>query len=376
MSLKRKALEGLVSLASLAKGNTSWNENTPKRILVLRNNDIGDLLVITPVFEALKKSFPNTEIIAGIGSWNLPVLELNPFIDAVLTLDAPWHNKQSTTVSHNSIQGFYRSLKYIYTSEEVEILRNLQCDTGIDILGSPEGALLMLRSGIKNRIGVCGYAGGHSGCQKNITFDPKCHVSKAALDQVRLLTKPEKMEVPQRPQLYLNSEESSWAEKAWIHHEKAKGGKSLRVLVGAGAGLIEKCWPSNYFGKLTQKINALHPSTLLSVGTHSDADATQEIKRHTPSVSDICGSTTLRQTFALCSKADLILCNSSMLMHAGAAFNTRTMVLLGPDFKSAKDHELTWGYPKTCTILGPEPLSPQLTTPEEAFEALRQKQWI
>lgn len=331
--------------------------------------------MITPVFEALKKAFPHAEIIAGIGSWNLPVLQNNPFVDAVLTLDAPWHNKQSTTAPHNSIKGFFRSLKYIYTSEEVKILKNLQCDTGIDILGSPEGTLLILKANIGNRIGVCGYAGGHSGCQKNISFDPKHHVSTAALNQIRLLTKSETTATLQHPQIHLSNEESLWAEKTWTHHEKAKGEKTLRILIGAGAGLIEKCWPSDYFGKLTQRISALRPSTLLSVGTHSDKEATQIIKKHTPAVFDICGSTTLRQTFALCSKADLILCNSSMLMHAGAAFNTRTMVLLGPSFKSAKAHELTWGYPGTCIIVGPEP-SPHLASPEEAFETLRQKLWI
>ena len=376
MSLKRRILEGLVFLAAHVKGRTSWCRQSPERILVLRNNDIGDLLVITPVFEALKKSFPRAEIIAGIGSWNLPILENNPFVDTVLKLNAPWHNKQSTKAPHNSVYGFYRSLKYIYTSEEAKTLKNIRCDTGIDILGSPEGALLMLKADIRNRIGVCGYAGGHSGCQKNITFNAKYHVSKAALDQVQLLTKSKTINVPQRPQIYLSDAETSWAEATWAHHKKAKEGKALRILIGAGAGLIEKCWPSDYFGRLTRAINEFRPATFLAVGTDSDAQVTQTIKKHTPSVSDMCGLTTLRQTFALCSTADLILCNSSMLMHAGAAFNTRTMVFLGPEFKSAKAHDFTWGYPQTCTILGAEPHAPQLTTPEEALKALRQKLWI
>jgi heptosyltransferase-2 len=378
MSLKRNILEGLVYLTAQATGGHDWVNQTPHRIFVLRNNDIGDLLVITPAFEALKKAFPQAEIIAGVGSWNIPVLENNPFVDRVLTLNAPWHNKQTTTVRHNSILGLYRSLKYILFSKDVKRLKAIHCDTGIDILGSPEGALLMLRSGIRNRVGVRGYAGGHTACQKNISFDAKRHVSQASLEQVKLLTSKESaaFNIAPKPQIYLSQEEISWAEDTWKHHEAATNKKSLRILIGAGAGLIEKCWPNQSFGALSQKISTLRPSTILSVGAHQDAPATRIIQAHTPSVVNLCGSTTLRQTFALCSSADLILCNSSMLMHAGAAFNKRTAVFLGPGFTSAQEHALTWGYPQTCIIMGPEYPSLQLTSPEEAYQELCQKQWI
>jgi ADP-heptose:LPS heptosyltransferase len=36
------------------------------RIFVLRNNDIGDLLVLTPLIEALKRTFRNAEILTGV----------------------------------------------------------------------------------------------------------------------------------------------------------------------------------------------------------------------------------------------------------------------------------------------------------------------
>mgnify|MGYP004324277605 CR=1 FL=1 len=42
---------------------------------------------------------------------------------------------------------------------------------GIDILGSRQGSWLMLRSGIQNRLGVHGYAGGDNLCHKSIHFN-------------------------------------------------------------------------------------------------------------------------------------------------------------------------------------------------------------
>ncbi|HCR36966.1 MAG TPA: glycosyl transferase, partial [Opitutae bacterium] len=65
MSLKRSVLEGFIGL--LSKLYPKSKGQRPNKIFVLRNNDIGDLLVSTPIFEALKKAHPEAYIIAGVG---------------------------------------------------------------------------------------------------------------------------------------------------------------------------------------------------------------------------------------------------------------------------------------------------------------------
>src|SRR3954462_9423429 len=62
-------------------------------IFVLRNNDIGDLLVTTPLFEALRRRFPASNIVAGVGRWNLETLSGNPHLSEVVEVNAPWNNK-------------------------------------------------------------------------------------------------------------------------------------------------------------------------------------------------------------------------------------------------------------------------------------------
>lgn len=57
---------------------------TPARdasFLVIRRDNIGDLVCTTPVFEALRTHFPAARIFALTNSYNLPVLRGNPFID-------------------------------------------------------------------------------------------------------------------------------------------------------------------------------------------------------------------------------------------------------------------------------------------------------
>ena len=56
--------------------------------------------------------------------------------------------------------------------------------------------------------------------------------------------------------------------------------------------------------------------------------------------------------------------NSSMAMHAAAAFRKPCLVLLGGWFPSASAHAAQWGYPET-KLLGKESGRPDIYTPEE-----------
>jgi heptosyltransferase III len=53
----------------------------PKKILVIRRDNIGDLACTTPVFAALRERFPGAEIGALVNSYNAEVLLRNPNVD-------------------------------------------------------------------------------------------------------------------------------------------------------------------------------------------------------------------------------------------------------------------------------------------------------
>jgi heptosyltransferase III len=53
------------------------------RILVIRRDNIGDLVCTTPLFAALRARYPQAHIAALVNSYNAPVLDGNPDIDAV-----------------------------------------------------------------------------------------------------------------------------------------------------------------------------------------------------------------------------------------------------------------------------------------------------
>jgi heptosyltransferase-2 len=81
------------------------------------------------------------------------------------------------------------------------------------------------------------------------------------------------------------------------------------------------------------------------------------------------GALTLRETFAVIAGASAVVCNSSMAMHAAAAFRRPCVVTLGPYFTDAPRHAAQWGYPETV-VLGREPDHPELWSPREVRRKL------
>jgi len=362
-------LEALVRAAALRAPSPVTPPREPRSIFVLRNNDIGDLLVVTPLFAALRRRFPETWIAAGVGDWSREVLRLNPHLSEVLPVNAPWFNK------YQAGQGPWGRLSYLRRSPEVRELAGRRFGIGIDVLGSAWGSLLLLRAGIPYRMGVRGYAGGHSAASATVPFDPRLHVGRSALRFAELLGADDLPE--NRPQLFLSPQEREEAERAWTAAER-DGGRQQRVLVGPGGGLPERCWPAASYAELVAGIGKLEGAGGLSIlvlgGPREEAIVAAVAAASPRSWSLPAPPPPLRRVFALVAAADLVICNSSMLMHTAAAFAKPTLVLLGESFPSASQHQAQWGYPGICRSLGREPgARSHVYTPGEVLAAVRQE---
>lgn len=362
MSWKRNLIEGVVWIAGRLHHPAVAPPENPDSIFVLRNNDIGDLLAITPLFEALRRRFPQARLAAGIGSWNRPVLENNPYLSGVLTVNAPWHNKYVAS------QSPLDALRYIYLSPESRRLAREHFQVGIDILGSPWGSLLLMRAGIPYRLGVRGYAGGHTGVHQAVSYNPSEHVGRSALRFAEMLGARDMP--PCRPQIFLTDSEKRAGHARWQDGSKATGERSKRLVVGVGGGFPEKCWPFDYFVQVARRIQERGAVDIILVGSQEDQAAAHRLARDSPRVKNLAGILTLRETFAVVAASDVVFCNPSMLFHAAAAFSIPSVVVQGAYFHSAEQSAAQWGYP-SCRIVGPDAGHPEIYSPEEALDCLR-----
>src|SRR5689334_2309174 len=60
-----------------------------RRVLVIRPDHIGDVLMATPSLRLLRQALPEAEITALVGPWAVRVLAGNPNVDRVLLLLSP-----------------------------------------------------------------------------------------------------------------------------------------------------------------------------------------------------------------------------------------------------------------------------------------------
>jgi len=340
---RRSILESFVWACALVAPKAHRRPDLPARIFVLRNNDIGDLLIVTPLFEALKRTFPDAEIMAGIGSWNTGVLLGNPYVDRVVPINGPWHNHfvQPQTV--------LRAVGFAFFSDEAKVLQDLNADVGIDVLGSGFGSLLMIRAGIPYRLGVRGYAGGDSVVQSAVDYNPNTHVGRQALNFAQILGCSDLPE--NRPQIFLEER---------IQPHRA-------VVFAPGSGDAKKAWPGDHFVKLS---GLLRDQKLFVIGSQSELGLAEKISRNHGAARNLTGRLTLRESFGVVGGAKLVVSNSSMAMHVAAAFRRPCATLLGEAVSSASQHHRQWGYPETL-MLGRDVNRPEIFNPQEAADKIR-----
>lgn len=106
---------------------------TMKKLLVIRNDKIGDFMLCFPAFAILKNAMPNLEITALVPSYTAPLAELCPFIDKVIIDSA---DKASKAEQNRVLQA----------------VRSAQFDATICFVSDWYNAKLTWRSGVAYRL--------------------------------------------------------------------------------------------------------------------------------------------------------------------------------------------------------------------------------
>jgi len=309
---------------------------------VLRTNDLGDVLLVTPLLESLRHLYPRTRIIAAVGPWSVECLRNNPNVSQVVALDAPWANKYVPRMTLIS------PLRFLVASPELRALRRIAPDIGIDVCGTVWGSMLLHRTRCRFRLGVDGYLGGHSTVDRCIQFDSAEHVATAGLRFAQLLGA---QRIPEpRPQIFLTREETDEAGRQW----SVTGNRRPKIVLAPG-GYKNQRWPADRFAILASMLARETDGAIAVVGGPADRAFGQIIGESCSNAADLTGHLSLRESFAMVACADLVVCNSSVLMHAAAAFRKPTFVVLGEALESASHHQAQWGYQDTCICLGKEP---------------------
>jgi len=144
-ALKHRVRRLLLSGAAKVPFPTQRRQTERERILLIRPDHLGDVLLMTPALRKLRAERPQAELHALVGPWSADVLADNPDIDLVLTLPFPGFAR-STTAS--------LSAPYLLAWRAARGLRRIGYSSALVL--RPDhwwGALLAQLAGIPRRVG-------------------------------------------------------------------------------------------------------------------------------------------------------------------------------------------------------------------------------
>jgi ADP-heptose:LPS heptosyltransferase len=99
-----------------------------KRICIIQLNHLGDMVMATAFTMAAKKAFPNAETTIIVRSMSVPIAQMSPGIDKIITLNAPWF-------ARNDSIGWFKTVLFC--------IKNFgKYDFGFDLYGDPRNILL------------------------------------------------------------------------------------------------------------------------------------------------------------------------------------------------------------------------------------------
>ena len=104
----------------------------PKKILFIRADYIGDVLLTTHTLKAIRERFPDAHISFLVSSKSRDILEGNPHIDTILIYDPPWFFKKGF------VQAFHEYFKI------VSLIRKERFDLAADFRGDARNILLLM----------------------------------------------------------------------------------------------------------------------------------------------------------------------------------------------------------------------------------------
>lgn len=287
-----------------------------RRILVVRQHDqLGDFLLSTPVFKAVRQRYPQAHITVVTRSYTARVADFNEYIDAVVPVfehGGDWNL--------NRLAALLRLLRH---KADLAIVLNTVSHSLTSDLIARFGARRWVLGSEHRRF---------AGTSRNFFYsllaphpeEPR-HQSQRNLDIVHYIgIQGEDLHEHMR----LRPEELAWA-AAHLAELGREPGRPL-VAIHPGAGKLANRWPASRFAaaanQLAREFNA---QIWLTWGARETELGTEILAALDKSA--LCSShPDIRKMAAILAAAHLFLCNDTGVMHVGAAVGTPLVAVFGP----------------------------------------------
>jgi heptosyltransferase-2 len=286
-------------------------------ILIVRLDEIGDVVLTTPFLRELRRNAPYAWITLVVQPQTANVVENCPYVNEILTLDLSFRGLTAGT-RRRHIRAFRLAVGRLWRRRfALAVIPRW----GVDY---HDGTFLAYLSGARRRVA---YSEGVSGRKRqfNAGFDRMLtdvisdenakHEVEHNLDVVRFLGGDV---TDARLELWLDQQDRSFAARLFAEQAITPGDPLVAFAPGARFG--RKQWPIERFAELGRLLLAEYQPYLVVVGGPDDRPLGERLEAELGArVINVAGRTTLRQTAAVLERCCLTVSNDSGPMHLAAA---------------------------------------------------------
>lgn len=289
----------------------------PRKILVRAANWIGDAVISLPALEALRKRFPESEVVLVSKPWVSEIYWHCPGMPRQIIYDPEG--------KHGGRGGLEKL---------IADLKSEHFDLAVLFQNAFQAAWVAWRARIPVRIGYARDCRGPL-LTEAVRLPPRGAYGHEAyyylqlLFRAGLIERPEPVKPLQEPRLVLGEGEWSWAAKR-LQTLRLEGPHFLiGIHPGASFGPAKR-WPPERFAALADRMIGALGADVLIFGSAAEAPLAEAIARamkHAPTV--LAGKTTLTQMLALLAHCHLAVTNDSGPMHLAAALGLPLVAVFG-----------------------------------------------
>lgn len=272
----------------------------PTRVLFLRHDRAGDMILSTGVMRAIARSHPEIGLDVLASPANAAVLDASDYVANVIIFDKKILSS------------------YLPTARR---LRRARYDAVIDCMVTAPSLttlLLILASGGRYRIGI---AGRGNDTAFNLTVPASRMANAHMVDLIGALAGAFDVNpnaVALRPVLHVTDDERAWAESVWGTRNALA---DRRVLINVSAGTPARLWANDNYVAVIRYLRARHPGINVRViGAPAESHRGQFVASE--AAGRFVRTPDIRQAFALVATADFVFTPDTSIAHAASAFRT------------------------------------------------------
>lgn len=293
--------------------------SVPRRVLVIRLQNHGDVLLTTPIFSALKRHFPGVEVDAMVFAETLPMLAANPDLTHVWALPR----------GRQAGRGIGRLWALLRLMRQI---RRRRYDWVLHLNDQWPGAVAALLSGAALRFGYelekRDYWLWRKIFPQRIAPTAEGHMVEQNMRVLQALAVPVDAE-DMRCTMAFSPEDAALARKKLL----AAGVAGSYVLIHPTSRWFFKCWEDDRFAEVIAALAAAgHQVVLTSAPDQREIDLVNGLLQRAGNskVVSLAGQLTLPALAASIAKARLFIGVDSVPMHMAAALDVPIVALFGP----------------------------------------------